>query len=459
MLSPIKKPNLKIAGSFGLDPVQSFGTQLSISIEDISILAGLFDYDLKTHPTGGSLKGDVYMTRGGDYLLWWTKPLPPIQMDRTLPGFYASPHDLSLLAKDMQLAIKTAWKSIQSLAVYKANPPQPLPTRLPPASPKENALQMRIKLASPKLILPSGEITDVFFSVNAKSVDALKSPSGTAFKDKESAALYAKEANSISPTLGGSVDFTAAGFPRGLVGTAFARIGDVHGFGKGGMTFNWFLGGLHSEARTFQLEYENVNINFPGVHGHADIGFAYALPIVKRNWPWIDGTIKVDVKNWRWLGLVTKSNVRATNLNVSSKFKSFLDDNGSPQQYLNAIIQADRVDSTAFLVRDILGTAESLNLHALADILALSTGKLREALEKKLVYLSSPNTVLLNSKLQLGAGRSGGVAWNRGDFGMQVIDENAKFNVKMNGDLSAILNGTYNFRKRVVSLKELQILR
>ncbi len=459
VLSPIKNPNLKVAGSFGLDPVQSFGTQLSISIEDIGILGSLLDFDVNTHPVSGSLKTDVYVTRGGDYLLWWTKPLPQIQLDRTLPGFYASPHDLSLLAKDMQNAIKTAWYSIRNLSAYKARPPKPEPTRLPPASTKSNALQMRIKLASPKLVLPSGEVNDVFFSINAKSVDALKAPSGTAFKDKESASFYASEANLTTSSPRGSADFTAQGFPRGLVGTAFARIGDVHGFGKGGMTFNWFLGGLHDEARTFQLEYEDVNVNFPGVHGFADIGFAYALPVVKRNWPWIDGKVKLDVQNWRWLGLVTKSSVRATNLNVTTNFKSFLDDNGKPQQYLNASIAADRFDSTAFLVRDILGTAESLNLHALADILALSTGKLREALQKKLVYVASPQTILLNSKLQLGAGRSGGVEWSNGDFDMQVVDENAKFNVKMYGDLSAILNGTYNFRKRLVSLKELQFLR
>ncbi len=100
-----------------------------------------------------------------------------------------------------------------------------------------------------------------------------------------------------------------------------------------------------------------------------------------------------------------------------------------------------------------------MNLHALADILALSTGKLREALEKKLVYVASPHTALLKSKLQLGAGRSGGVEWSRGDFDMQIVDENAKFTVKMHGDLSAILNGTYNFRKRVVGFKELQFLK
>ncbi len=459
VLSPIKNSNLKIVGSFGLDPVQSFGTQLTVSIEDISILAGLFDLDLKTNPMGGKLKADVYMTRGGDYLLWWTKPLPQIQMDRKLPGFFASPYDLSLLAKDMQLAIRAAWASIRNLRKFKANPPQPKATRLPPASLAEHTLQMRIKLASPKLLLPSGELEDVFFSINAKSVDALKAPSGTAYKDKESANYYAQHANITSPTPKGSADFTSSGFPRGLVGTAFARIGDVQGFGKGGMTLNWFLGGLHDEARTFQLEYEDVELNFPGVHGNADIGFAYALPIVSRNWPWIDGEVKVNVNNWRWLGLVTKSSVRATNLNVTSNFKSFLDDNGKPQQYLNASIKADRFDSNAFLVRDVLGTAESVNLHALADILALSTGKLREALEKKLIYVASPHTSLLKSNLQLGAGRSGGVEWSRGDFNMNVVDENANFSVKMYGDLSAILNGTYNFRKRVVGLKELQFIR
>ncbi len=459
IVSPIKNPNLSVKGSFGTDPLQSFGTQLNISIQDIAMLANLLDVDLNLYPISGSLNINTFVTRGGEHLLWWTKPLPQIQGARELPGFFSSPYDPSLLAKDMRTAIKAAWRAIHKLHEYSANPPVITPTRLPPSSSKDNALQMRIKITSPQLQTPSGSLTDVFLNINAKAVDALKAPSTTAYKDKASAEQYKNQSTLKSSSSNtGDVDFTASGLPRGLVGSAFARIGDVHGFGKGNMELNWFLGGMHDEARTLQLELENVDLKFPGVMSFADIGFAYALPIVKRNWPWIDGSIDFSIQNWRWLGLVTKSSVRSSNLSISSEFKSFLDENGKPQQYMNAGIRAERVDSSTFLVRDIFGRAESKNLHALGDILALSTGRLREALEKKLVYVPSPNTVLMESELQMGAGRSAGVDWNRGDFDLQVIDENAIFKIFMNSDITAMLNGTYNFRKRVVGLKKLQFI-
>ncbi len=452
VLSPIKNTNFFIKGGMGTDPVHSLGTQLKISIKDIGIIASMFDINLDQTPIGGSLDIDAYITRGGRHLLWWTKPLPNIQVGRTMPGLMVSPYDFSILAKNVSQAVRSVFTSISSLKGYVVNANAVKKTKLPPSSPADDAMQMRIKIASPQLTLPSGAVKDVFFSINAKSVDALKAPSGTAFKNKD----VAKKAQEQGRTV--NVDFTEQGVPRGLVGTVFSRIGDVHGFGKGGMTLNWFMGGLHKESRIFQLQLEDLELNIPGVKGDADIGFAYALPIVKRNWPWIDGKYSIDVDSWRLIGLITGSNVRGSGVGISSEFRSFLDEDKIPRQYLNATIKADRFDSTKFLVRNVYGTVESKNLHDLADIASLSMGRLIEALKREVTYTMSPGTVLLSSKLQLGAGRSGGFNWDRGELNLKVADESANFTVQMNGDLSAILNGTYNFRKRVVGLKEMQFI-
>ncbi len=454
VISPIKKTNITVKGGMGVDPVHSFGTQLKISIEDISIIANLFDVNLQQSPVGGKLSLDAYITRGGKHLLWWTKPLPTMHVERAMPGLIVSPYDFSILAKDISTSVKLIRKSISNLHDYAANPPKPKETRLPPESPAEDAMQMRVKIASPNLQLPSGNVKDVFISFNAKSADALKVPASTAFKDKDSAKLAQEQGRTAT----NHIDFTAKGMPRGLVGSSFSRVGDVHGFGSGDMKFNWFLGGMHKESRVFQLEFENFILNLPGIKSAADIGFAYALPIVKRNWPWIDGKVSLDVDSWRWIGLVTGSNVRGSRVDLDSELRSFLDADKIPRQYLNAQVKADRFDSTQFIVRNVYGAVESKNLHDLADILALSTGNLREALKKEVSYTAPVGTTLLQSKLQLGAGRSGGFEWDMGDFNLNVIDENAKFTVKMHGDLSAILNGTYNFRKRVVSLKEMQFI-
>ncbi len=443
-----------------MDPVQSFGTHLKLSIKDLSVFAKLLGLNPTQSPVGGSLNFDTYITRGGERLLWWTKPLPSIQSGRHLPGFLASPYDYSILSKDIGVAIRNVHKSIEALTKHVPVKSEPKISRLPVRSAHDDALQFRIKIASPKLTLPSGDIDDVFFTINASSVDALKAPWGTAFKQKATQADYIKQKQENPEQFtSSSVDFTADGLARGLVGKAFARLGNMHKHGLGGMTFNWFMGGLHDESRTFQLEFEDFKLNLPGVSSDADIGFAYALPMVKRNWPWIDGKINLNVDHWRWLGVVTESTVRATGVKLSSTLKSFLDASGKPQQYLNTQVAASRVDSTQFIVRDVAGRAESQNLHALADILALSMGNLREALQKKLVYVASPELILLDSDLHLGAGSSSGFKWSKGDFELNVIDENAKFTALMLGDISAILNGTYNFRKRVVSLKEMQFIR
>ncbi len=453
VISPVKRTNITLKGSMGVDPTHSFGTQLKININDLGIFTSLLGLDPKQTPVGGGLSFDAYITRGGEHLLWWTKPLPHIQVNRTLPGLIIMPYDFSILAKDISATVKATLKSIMNLSTYKPNAVEIATSQLPPASGNEDAMQFRVKLASPKISLPSGDIDDVFLSINAKSSDALKAPTGTAFKDEQAAKQYISTQKSAY-----DVDFTAKGMPRGLVGTTFSRLGNVHGHGKGGMTSNWFMGGLHDESRIFHLEFEDFNLHLPGINSKADLRFLYALPIVKRNWPWIDGNFSINVDNWRWIGLVTGSNVRGSKIDLASELKSFYDASGVPRQYFNASVKADRFDSTQFIVRNIYGTAESKNVHELADILALSTGKLREALVKKLVYKASPNTALLESSLQLGAGRASGFNWHKGDFDLRVVDENAKFKVQMNGDVSAILDGTYSFRKRVVSLKQMQFL-
>ncbi len=453
VLSPIKKTNISIKGSAGIDPQRSFGTQFNLDIKDLGIIASIFNINLQQNPIGGGIGLNAFITRGGDDLLWWTKPLPQIQMERSLPGLIISPYDFSILAKDVSLAVRSIKKSIVELNKYVPSPLEVKESNLPVASNAADAMQLRIKLASPSIQLPSGVIDDVFFSVTAKSVDGLKAPLRTAFKDEAMAAEYTNGQKDA-----GDVNFTPDGLPRGLVGEVFSRLGNMHTMGTGGMSFNWFMGGLHEESRTFHLELEDFKLNVPGVNSTAELRFLYALPIVKRLWPWIDGKLSLDVDSWRWIGLVTGSAARGSKVKLYSALRSFYDADGVPRQYLNTSVEADRFDSTGFIVRNIYGTAESQNLHELVDILALSTGNLRDSMQKKLVYKSSPNTVLMKSTLKLGAGRTGGFNWDSGDFNLRVIDEDASFTVKMKGDVSAILNGTYDFRKRVVGLKQMQFI-
>ncbi len=481
--SPIKNTSFTAKGSLGVSPTDGFGTQLSISINDINTLASVLGVDLQKFPISGLLNADFYVSRGGDYLLWWAKPLPDFQQGRGLPGFTASPHDYSRIAKNVQNYSKNVLSSVKtvhdayvlqgliqpppkdknSTTSAKSDSTQSAATPtapsaldkakesievishipLPPASKNDEALRFRLKLEIPQLQIQQGQINEVFFTIHGNSADTQKMPNGTAYPRKKKPEK--------------TTDFTASGLPRGLVGNTFLRLGNIFGMGTGTLNSTWFVGGAHDESDVFQARLNKLNIALPGMSSFADLSFAYALPRLKRRWPWVDGNISMEIKNWDLMERIARTPVRVENFALASAFKSFLDDNGDPAQYMNMNFHTDRVDATQFMVRATSGQSESKHLHALADTIGLSIGKLREALTRKMEYTPPKDYPIFTANLDLSSGRGGPVRWNHGAANMLVAGEDANFDVKMLGDINALLEGLFNFRTRTLKLKDMKI--
>ncbi len=317
-------------------------------------------------------------------------------------------------------------------------------TRLPPPSDSPSAMGVQVKIESPLLQLPNGTLKDVYISIRGTSVEAQDSPGGTG----QTKTAQGKEFVS---------DFSARGIPQGLVGTARVRCGDIYSMGTGTLEGGWFLGGLHEKASVFLADLENFALKLPGVSGEADIGFAYALPVVKRRWPWMDGTLNLRVDHWRLLAALLDSPLRGNDVTLTSSLKSFLDTNGKPQQYFTSNVRAQRLDAAKFMVQDVHGVVESKYVHALADVFALAAGPLWQAKLKKVEYNVPDGAELLTSSLNLSQGRSGSFRWNWGSYVGTVEGEDADFTIKMNGDIDASLDGSFNFRKRLLSLGKMQL--
>ncbi len=476
--SPAANPSFKAKGSLGLSASEGFGSQLQLSIDDVKTLAAVLGIDTSKETIGGALNADFYVSRGGDYLLWWAKPLPSFQEDRVLPGFKANPHDFSTVAKNVQNYSASVLNTLETVTTAyihaglvslpsKAQAPSAIQASsehaqqstaldevhenleiikhipLPPASKNEEALRFRVKVEAPELILPQGSIKSVFFTIHGNSADIKDMPKGTAYWRKKE--------------LDGLTDFTASGLPRGLVGTTFLRLGNIFDMGVGTANAAWFVGGAHDESDVFQARLNNLNLTFPGITNKADLSFAYALPRLKRRWPWVDGNISLHIADWKLIERITDSPMRVENFALASAFKSFLDDNGDPAQYMNVNLSTDRIDATQFMVRKTVGTSESKHLHALADAIGLSIGKLRDALTRKMEYTPPADYPIFTAKLNLSAGRGGPVRWNNGAADVLVAGEKANFSVKMLGDINALLEGLFHFRTRTLSLKDMKI--
>ncbi len=472
LISPVKETDISIKGSLGYTPQTGLGTQFQFSIQDISTIATALGVDMQTMPIDGTLQGDFYVSRGAEYMLWWAKPLPIFQQGRSLPGFHANPFDFSLTAKNVQRYTKSVLTTLQSVSRALALPlakknvvktaPTAIPTvqthevtslenqvekinhlPLPEASKSDDALRFRLKIEAPNFITPRGALQSIFFTVHGSSVDATTAPAGTNYPRKKQPEVMS--------------DFTDQGIPRGLTGTTFLRIGDTLGLGPASYTSSWFVGGVHPESDVFQARITDTDLAFPGITSSTDLSFAFALPMVKRRWPWIDGNISLSIKDWTLMEQIFNNSTSIDNLQFASSFKSFLDETGRPAQYMNTIFSTDRIDATQFMIRQTSGQTESKNLHALADTVALASGKLREALTKKMEYTPPKDYHIFNAALNLSSGRGGSVRWSTGEAKMHVAGEDANFSVKMLGDINALLEGIFHFRTRTLKLKDMKI--
>ncbi len=481
MASPIKNPDLQVVGSLGYKPEAGFGTQLNVSIKNINILAAALGVKVDEVPLSGPIKTDFYVSRGGKYMLWWAKPLPDFQAERILPGFTSKPYDYSIIAQNVQryaknvlsslgvvqrtfaaqnvhanfvnkarekvvkaedkataqLVLSEQEKSLETQLEQIKHIPLPLPSQ------SEEGLRFRFKLESEALQVPQGIIKNAFFTIHGTSVHAPSAPAGTNYPRKAQPKVMS--------------DFTAKGLPRGIVGTTYLRFGDLFNFGKAEHENSWFVGGVHDESDVFQARLSPSTMKFPGITSTADLSFAFALPRLKRRWPWVDGNFNFHVENWDFIEHVLSSPMRVNNLQFASSFKSFLDENGRPAQYMNTLFSTDRMDATQFMVRSAMGKTESKNLHALADTVGLSIGNLREALTRTMEYTPPKDYKIFTADIDLSSGRGGPVRWTKGEADMYIAGEDAHFNVKMLGDINALLDGIFHFRSRTLKVGEMKI--
>ncbi len=480
--SPVKNTNIEAKGSAGYTPVDGFGTQFQISIEKIKMLAAVLGVEEKELPLKGKVTSDFYASRGGKHMLWWAKPLPDFQKERSLPGFHANPHDYSQIAKSVQQYTKTILATVKSVQAHVSPSPQPVQKAQASTAAKDNAkasaqiqatplatpvatlkdqvetikqlpmpqpskgeegLRFRLKIEIPNLQIGQGNIKEAFFTIHGTSADATTAPAGTNYPRKEQPAVMS--------------DFTDSGLPRGLVGTTFLRLGDILGLGSGTYKNTWFVGGAHDDSDVFQARIRDNIITLPGISSESDMSFAYALPRTKRRWPWIDGNFSFKMTDWIFFERLFDSPMQIDNIEFASSFKSFLDETGRPAQYMNTVFKADRVDATQFMVRNTMGKTESKNVHALADTVGLSIGNLREALKRKMEYTPPKDYQIFTANIDLSSGRGGPVRWNHGAADMYIAGEDAHFNVKMLGDINALLEGIFHFRTRTLKLKDMKI--
>ncbi len=471
--SPADEKTIKAAGSFGFSSTKGFGADFSASIDDLQTVAKALGINTDAVPIGGSVTSNVYISHGGDLLFWWAKPLSEILPRSHLPGYYASPYDKGILAKSSERFTKNVLLSMAEInyktfaqsmlggapiapkaksAAQKAstNPfPKTELAPLPRPSEENDMFYFRIKTESPLLRLPNGEMKDVFFTFNGNSVRADTLPAGMITPSTQVSSVAEEHFQS---------DFTSDGMPHGLVGQLFLRFGNIFNKGVGTVSSQWFVGGYNEGARMFQARLEDFVVDFPGLYSDANLAFAYALPRVKRRWPWIDGDFNLHVNHWEFLNHLFQSPLRTENLNFHATLHSRLDNSGQPVQFFDSKILTDRVDSTEFMVRQAVGTAGSKHLHALVDTLALAIEKKHYTRIDTKRYAPRANIPTFSANFDLMSGRGGPVRWSKGSSSVTVTGEQANFLVRMQGEITAVLEGLFNFRSRTLSLKDMQVV-
>ncbi len=499
--SPNRETSIKAKGSLGYSLTKGFGAEFNASIKDLKTLAYIFGKQTTSSEYKGNIDTSIYISHSGDRILWWTKPLPKILEGSNIPGFKISPYDKSILAKNTQRFIKNSQLSVKEInhktfvtekletaSTTKTVPPAKTAstadaspkkakaspfaaTQLPPfpvISRGDDGFRFRFKMESKNFELEQGVIKDLFFTVTGSSV---YEPSAPQAIFASSSAQNADNRNTAQdhngatlsqppPTVDdetNSLDFNYAGLPQALVGDVFLRFGDIFSQGSATMKSQWFLGGYQPGARMFLARLQNFLIDFPGFSSDANLAFSYALPRTKRRWPWIDGDFNVHIKNWDLLSKIFISPLRAENVQLYSTFKSVVDKQGKPSQFFDSKLLTDRVDATEFMVRHTESSAQSHHLHAMIDTMSLSVGRLREIVQKKLYYIPPKEVPLITAKLDIASGRGGPLVWNSGSGEISINGEQAKFTIRMLGEISAIIDGLFNFRTRTLSLKDMNL--
>ncbi len=366
-----------------------------------------------------------------------SKNMPPSHALRTPRHLHATQQTASQLQTPQQQA-----KQGQGNSPYAPTYLGPMPT----PSQGIDGLFYSFKFESPLLQVPKGHIKDVFFSINGTSAHAASTPEGQRFYDQHK--LDDHEQSTLS-------DFSKDGLPRGILGKVFLRFGDIFQQGTGILTGQMFAGGAYPGAKSFQLRLHDMEAKFPGLSGDGDLAFAYALPIVKRRWPWIDGDLNISIDDWDFISSLYDAPVRAKQAQLYSTYKSVLDKNGKPLQTFQAQLTTDRLDSKDFMVRRAFAKAESRHVHSLADTVTLSFGSSREALARKQHYTPEAHVPIFIATVELASGRGGPVRWNLGRGDVDITGEKANFTLHMAGELNALLEGLFNFRTRALSLKEI----
>ncbi len=497
--SPTRETSVRAKGSLGFSRTNGFGAEFNSSINDLKTLTYILGKQPSNTQSKGNIDTSIYVSHSGDRVFWWAKPLPKILENSNMPGFIISPYDKSILAKNVQRFIKnsllsvkeinyktfinekretlpapSAQPAVQASATQEKSSPFPktqfIPFPVPSRS--DDGFKFRIKVESEIFEMEQGEIKDFFFTINGGSIYEPSAPSAVFAtsspklpeaskedtKDTTTTQLVATGTSAKDTNKGMDLSqLTYFGLPQALVGDVFLRFGDIFNKGSATMKSQWFVGGYQPGAKMFLARIQNFLVDFPGFSSDANLAFSYALPRTKRRWPWIDGDFNVQIKNWDLLTLMFNSPVRAENVFLYSTFKSVLDELGKPSQFFDSKLLTDRVDSTEFMVRHAEGSAQSHHLHAMIDTMSLSVGRLREIVQKKLYYIPPKEVPLITAKLDIASGRGGPLTWNRGSGDITINGEQAKFTISVLGEISAVLEGLFNFRTRTLSLKEMDV--
>ena len=473
---PQREPQVLLRGSLGLSPAAGPGVGLQLKVTNLGSLARTLGLTALASQLDGAVDVGMAVGRGGRHSLWWTKPLPLPRgfSHNAMPGLYeAAPAEKEPAQsgqesgqESAQVAEQAEQQALSSGGGFGSSVSDEELWQDAHASRAPTALHAVLRVDSEALRLPGGKVDKVTLLLRGISMDHDAAPEGTMSRKQAQAgakaganpappAPPAPAAPAASPVSGDadSADFSVQGLPRGMVGVLRFNAASLFDLGDVQLRSRWMLGGLHGDADVFMGRFSEVQGNIPGLRLGGEMEMTYALP-VNRIWPWLDGTLDVNVDNWDALSRLVKSPLKGAGMGLALRMESRLNEAKEPRQYMKAEVSAKQVDAKTFTVSDVRGKVESDHVHALADVLALSLNPNRRQ--------SSPDAPpagmsLLQADVQVGAGSGGPVQWQWGQCALKVAGEDAHFDANLRGTVQGLLEGVFNFRQRLLQIKKMEV--
>lgn len=408
---PAQDPKITFRGSAGFDPEHGPGLSGALEFSRLHDLVRLLGLSGPLATLEGSLQTRVDIWRGGRHAAWWLAPLP-----ESVP-FAAHP------LPGLEAIYPPPFVDVDALP---STTVEGLRATLSPT-----AMRIRCTMNTPYLRVPGGELREARLTINGLSAAA-------------------------DIMQGEEQLFTTLGLPQALVGALEVQAQALPGLGATTGAVRWSVSGMHS-TEGLRVHLADMALHSDNARLDGNLSIATALG-QNQAWPWLDGDVHLAVRDASLLSEVWGGTLRAEALDVRLNMDSDPLKEGAKakerRQSADMRLEAERFEEWGVALRRLSATARSEHAHALADVGMLTLRSGRGGTKQAWALAGEP---LCQASLRSGPGTAASWAWQQGQGSVNILGEDAHFEVRFAGGTEGVLRGVYDVRERLLRVDRLDV--